>query len=121
GRLAAASLCFYRLHFSLRFCYNFDEVCCRGETVPRKKGVKSVFYNIKVYVYSILLVIGTVFPLRKAKKLAQKKHITSIDDELFQTPHTVAQKIVHTTKTPVYGEGKDNLPEGPALSVANHQ
>ncbi|HLR07679.1 MAG TPA: lysophospholipid acyltransferase family protein [Bacillota bacterium] len=80
-----------------------------------------MFYNIKVYVYSILLVIGTVFPLRKAKKLAQKKHINSIDDELFQTPHTVAQKIVHTTKTPVYVEGKDHLPEGPALFVANHQ
>ncbi|TXL65819.1 1-acyl-sn-glycerol-3-phosphate acyltransferase [Cerasibacillus terrae] len=77
--------------------------------------------TIGIYLYAAILVIGSIFKLQKAKKLSSKANQPEIQKEIFQTPSVVSQKVIKKTGTKIYVNGKENIPDGPALYVANHQ
>lgn len=80
-----------------------------------------MLFSIRIYIYAIILVISSIFPLQKAKRLAQQPVTTKIQEEIFATPQNVSAKIIKKTGTEVHVTGRENIPDGAVLYVANHQ
>ncbi|MEN2465237.1 lysophospholipid acyltransferase family protein [Ornithinibacillus sp. JPR2-1] len=80
-----------------------------------------MLFSIRIYTYAIILVIGSLFNLQKAKKLYRKTSTEEIREEIFHTPKTVSQKVIKATGTNVLLTGSEKIPDGPVLYVANHQ
>ncbi|HLR51577.1 MAG TPA: lysophospholipid acyltransferase family protein [Candidatus Avamphibacillus sp.] len=81
-----------------------------------------MFFTIMIYVYATILVIGSLFKLPKAKKRFNSREIKNeIDKMIFSTPRNVSRKVIKRTGSKVYVKGQENLPEGTALYVSNHQ
>jgi 1-acyl-sn-glycerol-3-phosphate acyltransferase len=80
-----------------------------------------MIFSLKIYSYAVILVIGSLFKLQKAKKLYQQPSTEEIRKEIFTTPERVSQKVIKATGTDVQVTGRENIPEGPVLYVANHQ
>ncbi|RCW63001.1 lysophospholipid acyltransferase family protein [Saliterribacillus persicus] len=73
-----------------------------------------------IYTYAAIIVFNTLPKLRKVKKLSKEEKFNQ-QEEIFQTAQQVSEKVIKKTKTTVEVHGKENLPDGPALYVANHQ
>jgi 1-acyl-sn-glycerol-3-phosphate acyltransferase len=80
-----------------------------------------MLFTIKIYTYAIILVIGSIFKLHKAKKLSQMPSTVDIQKEIFKTAQTVSKKVIKATGTDVHVTGREKIPEGSVLYVANHQ
>jgi 1-acyl-sn-glycerol-3-phosphate acyltransferase len=80
-----------------------------------------MIFSLKIYSYAVILVIGSLFKLQKAKKLYKQQTTEAIRKEIFATPERVSQKVIKATGTDVQVSGRENIPEGPVLYVANHQ
>src|SRR5690625_1998635 len=80
-----------------------------------------MFFTITIYTYATLLVLGSLFPLYKAKKLSKYNSGTQVDEIIFETPKIVSQKVLNKIGSTVDVKGNENLPDGAALYVANHQ
>ncbi|MEN2768223.1 lysophospholipid acyltransferase family protein [Ornithinibacillus xuwenensis] len=80
-----------------------------------------MLFTIWIYLYAIILVIGSIFKLQKSKKLAKQPSNEEIRKTIFETPQRVSQKVLERTGTDVHVTGREKIPEGPVLYVANHQ
>lgn len=81
-----------------------------------------MFFTIWIYIYSALLVIGSLFKLNKAKKLYLKSNLNmGVAETIFSTPKIVSQKVIKRTGTKVMVKGQEKLPDEAVLFVANHQ
>src|SRR5699024_819093 len=86
------------------------------------KGEDNMFFTIMIYVYATILVIGSLFKLPKAKIRFNSREIKNeIDKMIFSTLRNVSRKVIKRTGSKVYVKGQENLPEGAALYVSNHQ
>ncbi|MCZ0702822.1 1-acyl-sn-glycerol-3-phosphate acyltransferase [Natronobacillus azotifigens] len=74
-----------------------------------------------IYLYSAILVIGSVPKLRRAKKIPESVPYMEKANQIFHTPATVSKKVVKKTKTNVTVVGKEKLIKEPVLFVCNHQ
>jgi len=80
-----------------------------------------LFRTIGIYIYAGLAVLGTVFKLRKAKKLFQQSDSQETNEKIFETPRSVSKHVITRTGTEVNVVGQEKLPGGAVLFVANHQ
>ncbi|WP_042142059.1 1-acyl-sn-glycerol-3-phosphate acyltransferase [Paucisalibacillus sp. EB02] len=80
-----------------------------------------MLFTIKIYTYAVILVIGSIFKLQKAKRLYQQPTTAEIRKEIFETPQNVSAKVMKATGTIVQVTGREKVPEGAVLYVANHQ
>ncbi|WP_026908204.1 lysophospholipid acyltransferase family protein [Paucisalibacillus globulus] len=80
-----------------------------------------MLFTIKIYTYSVLLVLGSIFKLQKAKKLFQLPTTVEIRKEIFETPQNVSAKVLKKAGTSVHVTGRENIPDEAVLYVANHQ
>lgn len=86
-----------------------------------KWGETNMLFSIKIYSYAVILIINSLFSLQKAKKLYQRPTTNEIRHEIFKTPQRVSEKVIKSTRTEVNVSGREKIPEGPVLYVANHQ
>ena len=93
----------------------------QGIIILLAKEVITMFFTITIYTYATLLVLGSLFPLYKAKKLSKYNSGTQVDEIIFETPKIVSQKVLNKIGSTVDVKGNENLPDGAALYVANHQ
>ncbi|WP_010097237.1 lysophospholipid acyltransferase family protein [Ornithinibacillus scapharcae] len=77
--------------------------------------------SIRIYTYAVILIIGSLFSLQKAKKLYQRPTTSAVRYEIFKTPQKVSEKVIKSTGTTVQVTGREKIPEGAVLYVANHQ
>lgn len=80
-----------------------------------------MLFTFKIYTYAVLLVIGSIFKLQRAKKLYLQPTSNEIRNEIFETPKNVSAKVMKATGTNVQVTGREKIPEGAVLYVANHQ
>ncbi|MFC0301283.1 lysophospholipid acyltransferase family protein [Virgibacillus soli] len=80
-----------------------------------------MIHTIKIYGYAALLVIGSLFNLKKAKKKLRSHASQEVINEIFETPKVVSQKVFHKTGSHITIKGKENITDEAVLYVANHQ
>jgi 1-acyl-sn-glycerol-3-phosphate acyltransferase len=80
-----------------------------------------MLFTIWIYTYAVILVIGSLFHLKKSKQLFQQTSTDEIRKKIFETPMRVSQRVIQKTGTNVHVTGRENIPDGPVLYVANHQ
>lgn len=80
-----------------------------------------MLFSFRIYSYAVILVISSIFSLQKAKKLYQRPTTKEIRHEIFKTPQKVSEKVIKSTKTTVQVTGREKIPDGAVLYVANHQ
>lgn len=77
--------------------------------------------SLIIYIYAILVVIGSGFKLSRARKLAAQPNSKINEKKIFAGPQMVSQKVIRKTKSEVFVNGQDKLPDESVLFVANHQ
>lgn len=80
-----------------------------------------MFRSLKIYLYAGMLIIGAWFKLLHVKRKLNHSGAAVRMDQIFATPKDVSQKIINKTNSDVDVTGKEKLPDGPVLVVANHQ
>ncbi|GIO27887.1 lysophospholipid acyltransferase family protein [Ornithinibacillus bavariensis] len=80
-----------------------------------------MLFTFWIYTYAILLVIGSLFNLKQAKRFIQQPSTDETRRKIFETPMRVSQKVIQKSGTNVHVTGRENIPDGPVLYVANHQ
>ncbi|HEX6593004.1 MAG TPA: lysophospholipid acyltransferase family protein [Bacillota bacterium] len=80
-----------------------------------------MIFTLWIYMYATCLVLGSLFYLQKAKKARQQMNSKDADAFIFKTPMSVSQKVIRKTGTDVHVTGREHLPDGAVLFVANHQ
>lgn len=77
--------------------------------------------TLLIYLYSALLVIGSVPKLLKVKKIPNTMPYQEKAGQIFETPARVSRKVIEKSKSTVTVIGEENMPSEPVLIVANHQ
>ncbi|UFU00001.1 1-acyl-sn-glycerol-3-phosphate acyltransferase [Radiobacillus kanasensis] len=77
--------------------------------------------SLWIYVYAAFCIMRSVPKLLRIDKRAESVPSEKRDVFVFETPKTVSQKVFKKTGSTIEVVGKEHLPEGPALFVANHQ
>ncbi|WP_404451425.1 1-acyl-sn-glycerol-3-phosphate acyltransferase [Virgibacillus necropolis] len=76
--------------------------------------------SLWIYFCAIIYVLRSGLKLHKGRNLF-KQDTKHAQQELFETPKWVSQKVIKKTGTEVYVKGQEKLPEEAVLFVANHQ
>ncbi|GGA89053.1 lysophospholipid acyltransferase family protein [Ornithinibacillus halotolerans] len=80
-----------------------------------------MLFSIRIYAYAVILVIGSLFTLQRAKRLYEKPSTEETRESIFATPQNVSMKVIKATGTEVHVTGREKIPDGAVLYVANHQ
>lgn len=76
--------------------------------------------TILIYLYSIMLTIGSLPKLYKVRKMTNDSYADKAE-AIFQTPSDISRKVIKKTKSTVSVVGIERIPDQPVLFVANHQ
>jgi|GEM_PF-424182 len=80
-----------------------------------------MIWSLKIYLYAGILILGAWFKLLQVKRKLNHSGTAVTMDQIFATPKDVSQKIINKTNSDVHVTGREKLPDGPVLVVANHQ
>lgn len=76
--------------------------------------------SLWIYFCAIIFVLRSGLKLNKGRRLF-KQNNKQAQQELFESPKWVSQKVIKSTGTDVHVDGQEKLPEEAVLFVANHQ